>query len=256
MKTLFAFLKKEWMEQIRSGRLFQLAVVFVLFGVMNPAIAKLTPWMMELMADSLEGSGLMVTEVKVDAMTSWTQFFKNIPLGLIVFAGLFGNSFTNEYQSGSLTLVLTKGLARYKVVAAKTAIMLLLWSGAFWLCYGITYGYNAYFWDNSIAENLVFSVVGWWVLGIWMIALMVLFSVLASTSTGVLAGAGAVFLGSYVAGLFPKLQDYVPTKLMETGILLAGSVKPETYDRALMCAVVLAVVCVAVSIPIMNKRAV
>ena len=33
MKTLFAFLKKEWMEQIRSGRLFQLAVVLAVVCV-------------------------------------------------------------------------------------------------------------------------------------------------------------------------------------------------------------------------------
>ena len=48
-----AFLKKEWMEAVRTGRLGILLLVFVLFGIMNPAMAKLTPWMMELMADSL-----------------------------------------------------------------------------------------------------------------------------------------------------------------------------------------------------------
>ena len=51
---------------------------------MNPAIAKLTPWLMEQFATSLQESGLVVTEVIVNAMTSWTQFYKNIPMGLIV----------------------------------------------------------------------------------------------------------------------------------------------------------------------------
>ena len=85
MRTLFAFMKKEWLEQIRSGRLIILTILFVLLGIMNPAIAKLTPWMLEVLADSLAESGMTVTTVTVDAMTSWTQFFKNIPMGLIAF---------------------------------------------------------------------------------------------------------------------------------------------------------------------------
>ena len=47
MKSLIAFMKKEWMDLVRSGRLMILLVIFLLFGIMNPAIAKLTPWMME-----------------------------------------------------------------------------------------------------------------------------------------------------------------------------------------------------------------
>ena len=53
MKALIAFLKKELLEQLRTGRLMLLSILFVLFGIMNPAVAKLTPWLLEVMADSL-----------------------------------------------------------------------------------------------------------------------------------------------------------------------------------------------------------
>ena len=36
MKSLLAFIKKETMEQFRSGRLMILGILFVLLGVMNP----------------------------------------------------------------------------------------------------------------------------------------------------------------------------------------------------------------------------
>lgn len=85
MKSLLAFMKKEWMEQVRSGRLLILVIIFILLGVMNPAVAKLTPWLLEMMADSLEASGMTVTAVTVSAMDSWVQFFKNAPMGLIAF---------------------------------------------------------------------------------------------------------------------------------------------------------------------------
>ena len=43
---------------------------------MSPAVAKLTPWMMETLSDSMAGSGFIVTDVQVDALTSWTQFLR------------------------------------------------------------------------------------------------------------------------------------------------------------------------------------
>ena len=80
MKRFLAFLKKEIMEQFRSGKLLFLGILFVLFGIMNPAVAKLTPWLLEVMADSLAQSGMTITQVTVSAMDSWVQFFKNIPI--------------------------------------------------------------------------------------------------------------------------------------------------------------------------------
>ena len=106
MKSLFAFMKKEWLETVRSGKIVILVILFVLFGIMNPAVAKLTPWLMETLADSLAEAGMIVTAVQVDALTSWTQFFKNIPIGLIAFVLIYSNTFTKEYQSGTLVLML------------------------------------------------------------------------------------------------------------------------------------------------------
>ena len=184
MKTLLAFLKKELTEQLRSGRVLFLGILFVLFGIMNPAVAKLTPWLMEQLADTLAESGMTVTEVNITAMDSWVQFFKNVPMALIAFVLLESSIFTKEYRSGTLILSLTKGLERYKVVAAKTAVLILLWSAGYWLCYAVTYAYNAYYWDNAIAKSLPFSAVVWWIFGLWVIALTVLFSTLCAANTG------------------------------------------------------------------------
>src|SRR5690606_32628275 len=143
-----------------------------------PATAKLIPWMFEVMADSFEELGMTVSGMKIDAMTSWTQFFKNIPMALIAFLLIFSNSFTKEYQSGTLVLVLTKGLPRNVVVLAKSLFMLISWTVGYWMCFGITYAYNAYFWDNSIANNLFFSAATWYLFGLLTVCLLILFSVL------------------------------------------------------------------------------
>ena len=69
-EILACLYKKETMEQFRSGRLMILGILFVLLGVMNPAVAKITPWLLEILADSLAESGMTVTPVTVSAMDS------------------------------------------------------------------------------------------------------------------------------------------------------------------------------------------
>ena len=254
MRSLLSFIKKEWMEHVRSGRLLILGMIFVLFGIMNPAIAKMTPWLMETMADSLAESGLIVSEVKVTALDSWMQFYKNAPMALIVFVLMESSIFTKEYQSGTLVLALTKGLERFKVVVAKTAVLLTIWTVGYWLCFGITYLYNAYFWDNSIAENLMFSVVCWWTFGLWTIALMILFSVLLNSNGAVLCGTGSVVFGLYLLGLFPKLKEYVPTFLMDGNSLIYGVEEAGMYYTALAVAGAMSLACLGLSIIVFNKK--
>ena len=159
MRSVIAFTKKEITEQMRTGKVLFLGILFILFGIMNPAVAKLTPWLMEQLSDSLAESGMIITQVKVTALDSWMQFYKNIPMALIAFVLLEAGIFTKEYRSGTLVLSLTKGLKRSHVVLAKTVTLILLWTASYWLCYGITYAYTVYYWDNSIVSSLMPSVV-------------------------------------------------------------------------------------------------
>lgn len=254
MKSLIAFTKKERMEQLRSGRLVVLALLFVVFGIMNPAIAKLTPWLFELLADTMKESGMIVTGVQVNALTSWEQFYKNIPMALIVFVLMESNIFTKEYQSGTLIPVLTKGVERYKVVISKTLVLIVLWTAGYWMCYGVTYAYNAYFWDNGIARNLLFSATCWWMFGMFTVMLMVLFSSVAKAYTGVLLGTGGVVLACYLLTFLPEVSSYSPGKLMGSGALLGGKEAIGDYVPALVITALLCGGCVAGSIPVLNKR--
>ena len=254
MRQLCAFLKKELLEQIRTGKLLILGMLFVAFGVMNPAVAKLTPFLMESFAESLEGSGLIITEVTVTAMDSWVQFFKNIPMALIAFVLLEGGIFTSEYQSGTLVLTLTKGLARYKVLISKTVMLLVFWSVGYWLCFGITYCYNAYYWDNSVAQNLLSSVLLWWLFGIFVIALLVMFSTAATNLGGVLLGVGGTVLASYLVGTLPKIGKWLPTFIADGTSLIYGKKTFDEYLVSLAVTVVFTFAAFAVSLMAFNKK--
>lgn len=254
MNSLIAFTKKEAIEQLRTSRMMILGILFVLIGIMNPAIAKLTPWMMSLVADSMAESGITLNNITVTAMDSWMQFFKNAPIVLIAFVLIESGIFTKEYQSGTLVLSLTKGLKRYKVVISKAFTLITLWTVGYWLCFGITYFYTGYYWDNSLAQNLGFSAVCWYVFGLWVIGLMTLFSTLSGSNTGVLLGVGGVIMVCYLIGMLPQVSKYLPTQLMDGNSLIYGTAQVGDYLASLLVTAATGIVCLITSIPIFNKK--
>ncbi|MGN0395291.1 MAG: ABC transporter permease subunit [Coprococcus sp.] len=234
MRGFSAFFKKEWLEWVRTGRVTVLVIIFCLFGIMNPAIAKVTPWLMEMMSESLENTGLTVTAVTVDAMTSWAQFYKNIPMALIVFLIMVSSIFTSEYQKGTLIQVVTKGVPRHSIVFAKLLVIMTMWCICYWICFGITYAYNAYFWDNSIADNIIPAAVIIWLFGIFMLACIVFFSAIADSSTNVMLMTGAVFVICYIFNFLPEAEKYSPVYLLNSMNLMTGAGKPGDFLAAIL----------------------
>ena len=254
LRNFFTFTGKELLELCRSGRLLLLVILFTAFGVMNPAIAKLTPWLLQTMSDSLEASGITVTEVTVTAMDSWVQFFKNMPMAMLVVLVMFGGIFTSEYSKGTLIPLLAKGLGRNAVAAAKTFTMLLVWSAGYLMSYGITFFYNDYYWDNSAVQNTAFAAFGLWLFGVLLICCITFFSSFASSAIQVLLGIGAVYIALTMLGMIGTVSEYLPSYLLQSGELLTGQAQPSDYSAAVCVTAVSSVVLLLASIPMTVKR--
>ncbi len=255
MKAFFACIKRECMESVRNGRALIPAILFLGLGIFNPAMAKLTPWLMSVLSDSLADAGMIVTDVSVDALTSWGQFFKNIPMALIVFLLLFGQTLTREYAAGTLIIPLTKGLSRTALLLAKTVWMLLLWTAGYALSFGTTYLYNDFFWDNTIAVHLWSTALAWYLFGVWVIGLCILFSAIFCGNAAVLMGIGGAVLLSYLLGLLPRVGRYVPTVLMNTASIAPDPPAPAAGSAAFLITLALGAASVAISVPLFRKKA-
>lgn len=254
MRSLRAFVGKEVLELVRTGSLYIYLCIFLLFGILNPAIAKITPWIMEMSAESLADTGFIITEIKVDALDSWVQFYKNLPILIIVFVILSSNTLTGECQKGTLIHMLTKGLQRWKVIAAKGLALAALWSICYWLYFGITYGYTAYFWDNGIASYLLMGAACPYLFGIWMIAAIFLMSVFCNGNTAVLSGCGGLAVISYLLGMIPDAAEYLPTKLLSSGELLSGGILPSEYVKALVVTGILSAAFLGAAVVGFNRK--
>ena len=59
---------------------------------------------------------------------------------------------------------------------------------------------------------------------------------------------------AYLLSVIPKVKAYSPIALMNTNSLLMGDAEIDAYIKAIVIAASLCIVCVAASIPIINKR--
>lgn len=233
MRQWAAFTKKEGMELFRSGRFVVLLLLSGLFGVMSPAIAKLTPWMMELLSDQLAESGMMVGTVEVDAMTSWMQFYKNMPMMLVVMVVMFGGILIGELQKGTLIPIVAKGMKRRRLLYAKAFMIAAVWTGGYLLSYAVTYAYNAYFWDNAAASHLFFAAFCFWLFGLWILSVILPASVCTRSAAAVILTVGIGFVISYVLTVIPVMKPYSPMYLLESMPLLTGETAAGDYTAAL-----------------------
>lgn len=252
MRAFIAFTKKEYCESIRTFRLLILSAVFLLFGMMSPLTAKLTPTLLE----KFMPEGMKITLAPPTALDSWAQFFKNTSqMGLIVVAILFSGIMANEFSRGTLINILTKGLHRSTVILSKYTVAALLWTFSYLLCFGVCYAYTVYFWKNDTVENLVLSVFCLWLFGLLLLSVIMLGGVLFRSSYGCL-----LFTGTFVAVLFlidivPKFQKYNPVSLASSNMaLLTKDIAAADMRVPVIISLVIIIAAITASIDVFNRK--
>jgi ABC-2 type transport system permease protein len=159
MKAFLAFTKKEITEYLRTYKLMILVLVFLLFGMMNPVLAKFTP-------EIIKAAGLDLQLPPPTAFDSWAQFFKNVgQMGLVIIVVVFSGIMANEFSKGTLINILTKGLKRSTVIWSKYTVASVIWTLVYLFCFGVTYVYTLTFgiWEDytmSFGLSLVYGCMG------------------------------------------------------------------------------------------------
>ena len=254
MKQLRLLLKKEMTELLRSKKALVLVIVYAMFGIMNPALAKLTPWLFAQMGDSLAEQGITIGAISVNAMTAWTQYYKNLMMEHIVILAVFSGIFAQEYQSGTLINLLTKGVSRGKVALAKLLAALICWSVCYWLTFGITLGYTAYFWKNALPSGIWLAAICAYLLGVWLLSLEMAFASTLSSGMYALLLTGCVYMVFFVLSMLPTLTRFLPPRLGDGLALLTGDMHPSDFLPALWISLALTLIQSALCILGIRKK--
>lgn len=254
MRGFMSFLRKEWQEAIATYRLAILVILFSVFGLMNVFTAKYTPEIITKFISS-ELADSLPTPTLID---SWLQFFKNIgQVGIIVVVILFSTTLTNEYSKGTLTLLITKGLSRWKIITAKWLMNISLFTLSFFSVILVTWGYSYIYFEKMSINHLVLALFSLWLFVVFLITLINLGSVLFNSSYLVLLFVGGITVVLMLLNLIPDFKEFNPISLgTGNSALIQGDLNVSELLPALYLTIGLVVLIKILTIILFNKKSI
>lgn len=252
MKGYIAFIKKEFMEQIRTFRILILFSVFFLFGLMSPLTAKMLP---EIMS-GMKIDGMVITIPEATVMDAYVQFFKNMTqMGVIVILLVFGGMISNELTRGTLINILAKGLGRHTVILSKYTAALAVWTVVLAFAGLVNQGYTMYLFDTSGIQNILFSLFCLWLFGAFLLALIILSSILTGGSFGGLILTATVLVALLLLNIFPGLEKFNPIYLSSHNTeFLSGNLQPSDALWPALITIGMIVGAIIASISVFRKK--
>jgi ABC-2 type transport system permease protein len=252
MKGYLAFLKKEIFEYVKTYKLLIMLMVFTVFGITNPLLAKLLPDILE----SLVEDNVIISLPEPTAFDAWTQFFKNATqMGLIVMVILFSGVLSSELSKGTLINLLTKGLSRTAVILSKYTCMVLVWTTSIALCFVLTYGYTVYLFPKDETSNLLFSVFCLWLFGLFLLSALLFSAALTKSNYGCMLITGIVVVACMIMNIISSVHKYNPISLATDNMgLIMNSIEVSSLYSAIMISCLLSLIFVSLSVVIFQKK--
>ena len=245
-------LSKELTQQWRSRRALVVGVVFLVFGMGSPLLARFTPEMLHMIPGAEPFADLIPTPTTSDALG---QYIKNLTQFGFILAVLLGmGAVAGERERGTAALILSKPLPRWAFIMAKFAAQALVYLLAFGLA-----ALGAAYYTSLLFEPLAFGpfMFGNLLLWVWLLtfASVTLLGSSLAPSTGVAAGigfGGAVAL--LLAGSIPRYGALAPAGLVGWASQLGLAQRGAVNGGALAASVVWIVVCLIVAVAVFETQ--
>lgn len=216
-------LGKELREQLRTYRLPVVAIVFVLFGITSPILARYTKELIDALGAQAAG-GMEIILPPPTTADAIGQLLKNLSqFGILIAILLAMGAVATEKERGTAALILTKPASRLSFLLAKFVAIGLNLAIAVGLACLVGAVYTVLLFENaslSVSGVVAMAVLLW--LAIFAYASL---TFLGSTLTrSAAAGAGIGFIAVVITGIvaaLPIIGPYMPVALIGPAANLA-----------------------------------
>jgi ABC-2 type transport system permease protein len=247
-------LRKELLEQWRTKKVLVVMIVFLLFGLTSPLLARFVSEIIMSVPGAEQFAGLIPEPKAADAVA---QFIENITqFGYIMTLLLAMGLIAGERDRGTAAMILSKPAPRWAYVLSKFDALALVYLPAILLA-GLGAGYytNMLF-DPGLALGpfLLGNVLLW----LWLLAIAAL--VLVGSAIGrtplIAAGLGLLFtVALLIVGAFPQASALLPSGLV-TWAQQLGLPEPLPINGwgALAGTVVLILFCLVTAVGVVERQ--
>ena len=223
MNGFAALLRKDILEQWRTFRLPAIGLIFLIFGLMSPLLAKYTPELIERFAGDVEIN--FPTPTTKDAID---QIIKNLAQTGPIAAILLGMGvIASEKQRGTAALILTKPVTRSAFILSKfLALMATLTTGVLLGC-AAGYVYTAILFESPPQGGYaLFSLLIMLSITVYASLTFLGSTVLRSPLAAGGAGLAALAITAALAAV-PGVGEFMPMGLLSTAADLALANRPD-----------------------------
>lgn len=211
-----ALLGKELREQMRTYRLPVVAIVFLLFGISSPLLARYTKELIDALGAQAAG-GMEITLPPPTVADAVSQLVKNLSqFGILIAILLAMGTVATEKDRGTAALILTKPASRLAFLMAKFVAIGVNLAIAVALACLVGAIYTLLLFDNAtlpIDGYVAMAILLW--LSIFAYAALTFLG--STVSRSAVAGAGFGFVALIVTGIvaaLPVIGPYMPVALI------------------------------------------
>lgn len=247
-------LRKELLEQWRTRKVLVVIVVFLLFGLSSPLLARFTSDLLKTVPGAEQFAGLVPEPKTADAVV---QYVKNLTQFGFIIAILLGmGAIAGERERGTAAMTLSKPVPRWAYVMAKFDAQALVYLAAIllsglaaWFYTGLLFEPGLEFWPFMLGNLLL------WVWLLAFVAAVALGSAIGRT-TLIAAGLGLLFsVVLLIGGAFPQAAGLLPAGLV-SWISQLGIPDPLPVNGwgALAGSLVLIIFCLVTAVGVVERQ--
>ena len=212
MSGFGTMLRKEAREILATWRVWVCVGAFVLFGLVDPVLARFTP----MILGSVVGDQLPITLPDPTYLDAWAQWTGDLAqLLAIVVVAVAAASVAGEVSSGTLIIPLTKPIGRPAFVLAKVAAVVGLAIVSAVVGTALATAVTSLMFDDVDAGPVWTATAVWLVLAMLLIAVTMLGSCLMSSTMAAFMVGFVAYIAISLVGLWQPARAYSPAGLNE-----------------------------------------
>jgi len=250
------FAAKELTESLRTKRLLVLVCVFISLAILSVLTAR---FIVEILAAlmSADGGSTIVIEAPPPVWSdSYAQLYSSLTeMGIIALIMLHMGVILREKRTGTIDLMMAKGLTSGIFVLAKYAVAAVIMLLTLFVAVFVTFGYTLVLFEYAgRISDVLLGAVSFGVFLLMMLAITFLWSAVAnSTAVSAVLGLCSFFV-IMLLGSIPVVERFSPSGLISYGVALSAGGDQERLVIYIVVAMAVAAVSLWLAVRVLKRR--
>jgi len=254
--NFIAFATKEFMESIRTKRVLVLFCVFVIAAIMGVVMARFVGEILSALM-SAEGGAPFTIEVPPPVwQDSYAQIYSGLTeMGIIALIMLYMGAILREKRTGTIDLMMAKGLTPVIFVLAKFAVAAAIILFALFTAILIAFGYTFVLFEYAgNIGNVLLGAATFGAYLLMMLSITFLWSAVAnSTAISAVLGLGSFFAVSLL-NIIPVIGRFMPVGLGRYSVAMSVGGGQERLLIQIAVAAVITAICLCMAVRVLKRR--